>query len=71
MDKNVLNLDDIEWDNEEVLMLDRDTIPNKDDVRVMAPGQGKKPIPWNEFPYIDELDFPTMYGGFSLNYDKI
>lgn len=51
-------------------MINRDNIPNENDIKIIAPGQGKRPISWNQFPYIDELVFPTIYGGHFLNYDK-
>ncbi|GBM80454.1 ATP-dependent DNA helicase PIF1 [Araneus ventricosus] len=48
--------------DEEVMLIDRnkETVEN---VQVIAPGQGKLPVPWHAVTDIDELCFPKIYCG--------
>lgn len=36
-------------------------------ILLMAPGQGKKPLPWLVHPNIDEQCFPRIFGGRAFN----
>jgi len=45
------------------------SIPKKN-VKVIAPGQGLKPIPSSKIPHYDELCFPKTYGGHKMTYDR-
>lgn len=64
-DKNDEESDKFEI-NDEVLVIDR----NKEicnTVKTIAPGQGKFPEPWHLIDNIDELCFPTIFGGYPFN----
>lgn len=34
-----------------------------DIIHILAPGQGKKPIGWNQMEDMEALSFPAIYGG--------
>ncbi|XP_055845331.1 uncharacterized protein LOC129911529 [Episyrphus balteatus] len=51
--------------NDEVLVMDRNK-EAADSVQVIAPGQGKAPVPWHLFPNLEELCFPKIYCGHPL-----
>ena len=63
-----IGFEDIECD-EEVLVMDRN-LQLDADIKVTAPGQGKKPVPWHVIEDLDELTFPTIFGGHSFNISK-
>ncbi|CAH0384546.1 unnamed protein product [Bemisia tabaci] len=52
----------IEEVDEEVLLMNRDAELN-DRIRIMAPGQGKAPVPWHLQPDLEELSFPSLFCG--------
>lgn len=65
--------DDLESDkfevNDEVLVIDRNKeVSNA--VKIIAPGQGQFPEPWHLIDNIDELCFPTIFGGYPFDTDN-
>lgn len=56
-----------ENDIDEVLLLDENFENTMNSMLLMAPGQGKKPLPWLIQPNIDEFCFPRIFGGRSFN----
>ena len=67
---NTYDSDDDSFDkNDEVLIIDRNQeIVN--DVKVIAPGQDKEPLPWHKTENIDELCFPRIFGGYMIDIEK-
>ncbi|CAH1106732.1 unnamed protein product [Psylliodes chrysocephalus] len=76
-EKNILNDNksinsesDLEEDtNDGVMLIDQ----NKeliDQVKIVAPGQGKTPVRLHMIEDIDELCFPKIFGGHKLNVPK-
>lgn len=53
-------------DNDEVMLIDRNK-DSVDKIKIIAPGQGKNPVPWHMVEDIDELCFPTIFCGHKLN----
>ena len=62
---SVEDIDNLEID-EEVVVMDRN-YQLSDNIIITAPGQGKKPIAWHLIEDLDELTFPTIFGGYSFN----
>ncbi|XP_050499980.1 uncharacterized protein LOC126880256 [Diabrotica virgifera virgifera] len=56
--------------NDEVLLIDENIVQN-DNIKIIAPGQGKVPMPWHLVQDIDELCFPKIFGGFPFNGNNI
>lgn len=54
-------------DIDEVLLFDQNYENAQNSILLMAPGQGKKPLPWLNYPNIDELCFPKIFGGRVFN----
>ncbi|VEN42006.1 unnamed protein product, partial [Callosobruchus maculatus] len=79
IEEDVKSTSDVESDGEkvpddEVLVMDRNKeISDISKIQVIAPGQGKAPVPWHIVDDIDELSFPRIFGGhgFDLKEYKI
>lgn len=56
--------------NDEVLIVNRNEAVT-DSIKIIAPGQGKQPVPWHMLPDIDELCFPSIYCGHPFNTNNI
>lgn len=53
----------LDREDEEVMLVDHNLEAVLDQVAVLAPGQGKKPLPWLIHKHIDELCFSRIFGG--------
>ncbi|XP_055856560.1 uncharacterized protein LOC129919626 isoform X2 [Episyrphus balteatus] len=51
--------------HDEVLVIDRNK-EAADCIPIIAPGQGKTPVPWHLYPNLEELCFPKIYCGHPL-----
>ena len=61
--------DDCFEKNHEVLIIDRNQeIIN--DVKIIAPGQNKEPLPWHKTENINELCFPRIFGVNVIDNEK-
>lgn len=56
-----------ENDIDEVLLIDQNLETAENAITVIAPGQGKRPLPWLIYPNLDELCFPKTFLGQSFN----
>ena len=66
-DNDELEHSDDDMNCDEVIM--RQNI-DYNNVKIIAPGQGKNPISWNKHEHFDEIAFPKIYGGVPLDYNK-
>lgn len=57
--------------DDEVMLLNLNTNIAQDSIITMAPGQGKKPLPWLIHPHVDELCFPKMFAGQPFNINEV
>ncbi|VEN59518.1 unnamed protein product [Callosobruchus maculatus] len=73
IEEDVKSTSDVESDGEkvpddEVLVMDRNKeISDISKIQVIAPGQGKAPVPWHIVDDIDELSFPRIFGGHAFD----
>jgi hypothetical protein len=52
---------------EEVLVIDQNKQINNC-IKIIAPGQGKQPVPWHAIPDLEELCFPTIFAGNGVEF---
>lgn len=58
-------------DDDDVLVLDMNDEIAKNTIITIAPGQSKKPLPWLNYPDLDELCNPKRFGGQTFNTNNL
>ena len=62
-------IDENEFDIDEVILLEPKKQSNDESIAVLAPGQGKRPVPWHLVSDLDELSFPKIFCGTAFSSD--